>query len=86
MRKLLGTLVILVFIVGVIGASRDWFTVKRTTEGSNTDVHVQFNRDKIRSDTRTAAQAARQIGQNLDERISDNSDNSDNSSEEAATD
>ena len=69
MRKFLGTLVLLAIVGGIVGLSRDWFSVERNTDGSSTDVHVHINRDKIRNDTKTAAKAAKRIGNKIEERL-----------------
>jgi hypothetical protein len=69
MRKFLGTLVLLAIVVGVIGASRDWFLLERRTDGSNTEVHLHIDRDRIRSDTKNAAEAAKEIGQNIEKKF-----------------
>lgn len=69
MRKSLGTLVIILIVVGVIGAKRDWFTLEREREGTETEVHLRIHREKIRTDTRQAADVARELGDNIDEKV-----------------
>ena len=46
MRKLLGTAVLVLIVVGIIGVSRDWFSVERTQDGSNSEVRLHIDRDK----------------------------------------
>ena len=69
MRKSLGTLALILIIVAVIGAKRDWFTVQREREGTQTKVNLNIDREKIRTDTRKAADVAREIGSNIEHRI-----------------
>ena len=69
MRKTLGTLALIVIVVAVIGMHRDWFTLERQREGATTDVHLRIDRDKIRTDTRHAAEVAREFGDNLEHKI-----------------
>ncbi len=69
MRKSLGTVALLVIVIGVIGASRDWFTVERDREGTTTEVHLRIDRDKIRTDTQQAAEIARELGDNIEKKI-----------------
>jgi hypothetical protein len=71
MRKLLGTLALLAILIGCIGLSRDWFTIQRQREGTETDLHVRIHRDRIRSDTRDAAEIARELGENIEKRLAD---------------
>jgi hypothetical protein len=68
-RKLLGTLVLLAIVLVIIGSSRNWFTVNRRDEGTQTEVQVLINREKIREDTRSAAEMARGLGENLEKRF-----------------
>ena len=67
--ELLGTLVLLVIILVILGASRKWFTVNRRDEGAQTEVQVLINREKIREDTRSAAEIARGLGENVEQRF-----------------
>ncbi len=69
MRKSLGTLALLLIVIGFIGVKRDWFTVEREREGVTTEVRVKINRDKIRTDTQHAAEIAREVGDNIEKKI-----------------
>lgn len=65
MRKSLGTLALIVIVVAVIGMSRDWFDLERRAEGETTEVQLRIDRERIRNDTRKAAEAAREFRENL---------------------
>ena len=67
MRKSLGTLALILIVIGVIGANREWFTLERTREGTTTEVQLRIDRAKIRNDTRQAAEKARELGGSLEE-------------------
>ena len=69
MRKSLGTLALIVIIVGVIGIQRNWFALEREREGTKTEVHLRIDRDKIRTDTRQAAEVARELGDNIERKV-----------------
>ncbi len=69
MRKSLGTLALLVIVIGVIGASRNWFTLERNREGATTEVRMKIDREKIRTDTQQAAEIAREIGGNIEKKM-----------------
>jgi hypothetical protein len=69
MRKSLGTLALILIIVAVIGISRDWFDLERRAEGETTEVQLRIDRERIRSDTRKAAEAAREFGDNLNRKL-----------------
>lgn len=69
MRKSLGTLALILIVIGVIGAKRNWFSLQREREGTTTEVHLRIDREKIRSDTRSAAEVAREIGSNLEAKV-----------------
>ena len=69
MRKFLGTLALLAIVIGVIGFSRNWFSLEKSDQGKNTEVQLLINREKIRTDTRQAADIARELGENLERKI-----------------
>jgi len=69
MRKSLGTLALILIILAVIGANRDWFSVQRAGEGKKREVHLSIDREKIRSDTRQAAEVARELGSNIEQKV-----------------
>ena len=69
MRKTLGTLALILIVVGVIGANRDWFDLEREGDGDNTELHLKIDREKIRKDTRNAAEVARELGSNIETKV-----------------
>ncbi len=69
MRKSLGTLALILIVIGVIGLRRDWFSVERDRQGTETEVHLRIDREKIRNDTRKAAEAARDMGNDFERRM-----------------
>ena len=71
MRKSLGTLALILIVVGVIGANRNWFALEREREGTTTEVHLRIDRDKIREDTQQAAEVAREIGSNVEKKVAE---------------
>lgn len=71
MRRVFGTVGLLVVFLVVVGLSRDWFTVQRDRQGSETEVHVRIHRDKIRSDTKGAAEIAKELGENIEKRFAE---------------
>ena len=71
MRKFLGTLALLVIVIACVGIYRDWFSFSRVREGDDTQVHLQIHRDRIRKDTKGAAEAAREIGENFERKLTE---------------
>ncbi len=71
MRKTLGTLALIVIVLAVIGANRDWFSLQREREGDTTELHLSIDRERIRNDTRQAAEAARELGENVEIRVAE---------------
>lgn len=71
MRKFLGTLALLVILFAGVGIYRDWFSLSRVRDGEETEVHLQIHRDRIRKDTKGAAEAAREIGANVERKLSE---------------
>ena len=69
MRKLLGTVALLVIVIAIVGRTRDWFTMQKTENGENTEVHLLINREKIRSDAQNAREAARELRENLGNKL-----------------
>jgi len=69
MRKFLGTLALIAIVLAFVGSARNWFSVKRTREGDDTQLQIKFDRTRIHSDAKNAAQIARELGQNLEKRI-----------------
>jgi hypothetical protein len=71
MRKSLGTLALILIVIAVIGANRDWFSLERQREGNTTEVQLRIDRQKIRTDTRQAAEAARELGENIEVKVAE---------------
>ncbi len=69
MRKLLGTITLVVIIIAVVGSKRDWFTLSRTTHGTHTDVQLHIDRDKIQQDTSQARSVARELRENIEQKL-----------------
>jgi hypothetical protein len=69
MRKLLGTITLVVIIIAIVGSKRDWFKLDRTTHGTNTEVHLRIDRDKIRQDRSNARDMARELRENLEHKL-----------------
>jgi hypothetical protein len=76
MRKFLGTVVLVALVIAIIGGTRSWFTVQKRDKGDSTEVQVLINRDKIRSDAASAREAARELRQNLGNKIEQKLDGS----------
>ncbi len=71
MRKFLGTLALVVIVIAGVGVYRDWFTLSRERHGTETEVHLQIHRDRIRNDTKGAAETAREVRENLERKLGD---------------
>ena len=69
MRKFLGTVALVVIFIAVVGGARNWFTMQKTDDGDNTEVHLLINREKIRSDTQNAREVARELRENLGSKL-----------------
>ena len=71
MRKL----ICLVLFLGVIGAGvgyfRGWYEVSRDAGPSKTNVNISFDKERIREDTHQAAEVAREIGDNIGQKLRD---------------
>lgn len=74
MRKFLGTLVLIALVIGVVGASRDWFSLDKTEAGRDTQLQLRIDREKIRTDTREAAEIAQEVRENIRQKIDDAGD------------
>lgn len=69
MRKLLGTITLVVIIIAIIGSKRDWFTLSRTAHGTHTDVQLHIDREKIRQDAAQARSVARELRENIEQKL-----------------
>ncbi len=63
-------------VIAVVGGARSWFIVQKTDNGDNTEVHVLINREKIRSDAQNAREVARELRENLGNKIEQRLDGS----------
>ena len=62
MRKLLGVLLGLAIVLGVIGFFRSWYTVSKTDEGTDTNINLKINRQRIKEDVDMAKKKAGELG------------------------
>jgi hypothetical protein len=62
MRKLLGTLVIVVLIISAIGLYRGWFRVSTKEQPGETNVEIKIDKERIREDTQEATRKAKEFG------------------------
>jgi hypothetical protein len=67
MRRLLGTLAIIVIIVVVVGVYRDWFHFTRSQDqgGETLDLGVQVDKQKIKEDQQALENKAKEFGGQL---------------------
>ena len=83
MRKSLGTLALIVLVIGAVGLHRNWFALQREREGTTTEVRLRIDRSKIRTDTRQAAEFARELGSNVEIRVKEQEQQNEEASHEA---
>lgn len=76
MRKFLGTVVLVALVIAIVGGARSWFTVQKRDNGDSTEVQLLINREKIRSDAQNAREAARELRENLGNKIEQRLDGS----------
>jgi hypothetical protein len=69
MRKFLGTIVLVGLILAVVGAARNWFSLQSVDVEGATEVHLRIDREKILTDTANAKDIARELGENLEQRL-----------------
>ena len=61
MRKLLGTLTILILIIVGVGFYRGWFGVATHDQPGQTNVEITVDKEKIRQDAEAASEKAREL-------------------------
>lgn len=61
MRKFLGTLVILVILVAIVGFFRGWFSVSTNDQPEQTKVELKVDKQRIKEDAKSASETAREI-------------------------
>ena len=66
MRKLLGVLLGLALVLGGIGFLRSWFTVTKTDEGTDTNINLRIDRQRIEEDVNKARKKAGELGGGTD--------------------
>ena len=63
MRKLLGTLTILVLIIVGFGFYRGWFGFAADDQPGQTNVEITVDKEKIRQDAKAASQKAHELAE-----------------------
>ena len=66
MRKFLGTLVILIVIVAVVGFFRGWFNISTSNQPGNTNIELQIDKDKIKEDAEKVKEKAEGLASELE--------------------
>ena len=74
MRKLLGTLVIVVAVIAGFGFYRGWFSISKDDRPEETNVQLTIDKDKIRQDTDEAARLAGELGESVKSRVTEASE------------
>lgn len=62
MRKLLGVVLGLAIVLIGIGFFRSWFTVTKTDEGTDTNVNLKIDRQRIKEDVDMVRKKAGELG------------------------
>lgn len=71
MRKVLGTLTILVFIVVGVGLFRGWFGVAANDQPGQTNVEITVDKEKIKQDAAAASEKAKEIAEKAKSKLDD---------------
>ncbi|QDV27818.1 hypothetical protein [Aureliella helgolandensis] len=50
MRKLLGTIMIGVILIGIVGLARGWFSVSTDTESEEPSIQLKIDKDRFKED------------------------------------
>ena len=75
MRKTLGTLALLLFIVVGVGLYRGWFNFYAEDQPGETNVELRIDKDKIKQDAEAAQDKARKLtSQDTDATVDESSD------------
>ncbi len=61
MRKLLGTLTILILIIVGVGFYRGWFGVAADDQPGQTNVEITVDKERIKQDAEAASEKAREF-------------------------
>jgi DNA polymerase III delta prime subunit len=74
MRKFLGTLAMVGLLIAVLGLFRGWFDVATHDDPSEINVEVTIDKDKIREDTKHAAEKAKEFSADIERRMDQRSE------------
>ena len=74
MRKVLGTLVIVVLLFSAVGFYRGWFSVSKDDQPGETNVEIKIDKDRIKQDTEEATRKVRELGSDVEDRIGGDSE------------
>ena len=75
MRKLLGSVLIVVVIIAALGFYRGWFSVSTDDQPGQTNVELTIDKEKIKQDTEEASQKAKELGADIERRMEAGSGN-----------
>lgn len=73
MRKLLGVLLGLALVLTAIGFFRNWFNVTKTEEGTDTNINLKIDRQRIKEDVDRVREKASELGDDEPEEGQDES-------------
>lgn len=82
MRKLLGTLTLLLVVIGLVGFWRGWFTMSTNSEAEKTKIEVTIDRDAVKADTAKLRSGARDLSQKIADGLEDTDTASDQGSDD----
>ena len=80
MRKLLGTLMIGIMILTVVGLFRGWFSLAAQSEAEQTKIELTIDREQLKQDTQRLKEGV----QDLTQSITSGSDDSEAAAESSA--
>ena len=69
MKKLLILLLVLAVAVIAVGFWRGWFDISQNETPTQTDINVTVDKQKIERDADQAAEKAREVGREIEERL-----------------
>jgi hypothetical protein len=65
MKKLLGVLLGLAIVLAAVGFFRGWFSITTTDEGTDTNVNLRIDRQRIKEDADLAREKAGELGSRM---------------------
>lgn len=74
MRRLLGTLVLLVAVILGVGVYQGWFQFSKETSDNKTSVTLSVDEAKIKADAEKAEKELKELGNKAKEKISGGAD------------